>query len=76
VSRNPRREQLHGLAAAALFDLGSCQEALDAVNVVEKTPKLSALAWASVVRAGASGVERGRLVTEPRFRRIQLGCVE
>jgi hypothetical protein len=74
--RNPRREPLRGLAAAALFDLGNRKEALDAANVVEDSPKLSALAWAAVVRAGASGVERAPLVTEPRFRRIQLGWVE
>jgi hypothetical protein len=76
VMRNPRREPLRGLAAAALFDLGNRKEALDAANVVEESPKLSALAWAAVVRAGASGLERAPLVTEPRFRRIQLGWVE
>jgi hypothetical protein len=76
VTKNPRREELHGLAAAALFDLGSRNEALDAVSAGEKAPKLPALAWASVVRAGASGFERGPLLTEQRFRRIQLGWVE
>jgi hypothetical protein len=76
LMRNRRREPLRGLAAAALFDLGNRKEALDAVNAVEDSPKLSALAWGAVVRAGASGVERSPLVTEPRFRRIQLGWVE
>jgi hypothetical protein len=67
---------LRGLAAAALLALGNRKEALDAANAVEESPKLSALAWAAVVRAGASGLERVPLVTEPRFRRIQLGWVE
>jgi hypothetical protein len=76
VMRNPRREPLHGLAAAALFDLGNQREALDASNVAAKTAKIPALAWAAVIRAGASGVERGPLVKEPRFRWIELGWVE
>jgi hypothetical protein len=76
VLRNPRREQLRGLAAAALFDLGNQKEALEAVNAGGKTAKLPALAWASLVRAAALGLERGELVTEPHFRRIQLGWVE
>jgi len=76
VMRNPRREPLRGLAAAALFDLGNRSEALDASNVAAKTAKLPELAWASVIRAGASGVERGPLVKEPRFRWIELGWIE
>ena len=76
ATKHPRCEKLRGLAAAALFDLGNHAEALEAVNVHEKEPKLPALAWASVVRAGASGHETGPLVTESRFRRIQLGSVE
>jgi hypothetical protein len=76
VMRNPRREALRGLAAAALFDLGARSEALDASKVAAKTAKLPAVAWASVIRAGASGVEHGPLVKEPRFRWIELGWVE
>jgi hypothetical protein len=76
VAQNPRREKLHGLAAAALFDLGARSEALEVVSAGERTLKLPELAWAMLVRAGAAGVERGPLVTEPRFRRIQLGWVE
>jgi hypothetical protein len=77
VAKNPRREQLKGLAAAALFDLGNQKEALDALGgSAEPLLKPPALAWASVVRAGALGFERGPLVNEPRFRRIQLGWVE
>jgi hypothetical protein len=76
VVKSPRREQLKGLAAAALFDLGNEKEALDAVSAADPSQKPPALAWASMVRAGASGLERGPLVTEPRFRRIQLGWVE
>ncbi len=76
VAKSPRRESLKGLAAAALFDLGNQQEALDAVSEGDRGHKPPGLAWASVVRAGASGLERGPLVTEPRFRRIQLGWVE
>ena len=77
VAKSPRREQLKGLAAAALFDLGNQKEALDALGAsAEPSLKPPALAWASVVRAGALGFERGPLVNEPRFRRIQLGWVE
>ena len=76
VVKNPRRERLHGLAAAALFDLGAHDAALDAVRAAEKPRKLPELAWATMVRAGASGFELGPLVTESRYRRIQLGWVE
>jgi hypothetical protein len=76
ATKHPRCEKLRGLAAAALFDLGHRAEALDAVSVPDKEPKLPGLAWSSLVRAGASGLQGGPLVTESRFRRIELGSVE
>jgi hypothetical protein len=75
VLRHPKRDRLRGLAAAALFDLGDREDALAAVPV-DGDRKLPGLAWVTLVRAGASGVERGPLVTEPVFRRIELGWVE
>jgi hypothetical protein len=76
VAKNSRWEKLNGLAAAALFDLGARDEALAALSVCDETRKLPGSAWATLVRAGASGLEPGPLVTEPTFRRVQLGWVE
>jgi hypothetical protein len=75
VLGHPKRDRLRGLAAAALFDLGDREDALAAVRA-DGDRKLPGLAWVTLVRAGASGVERGPLVTEPVFRRIELGWVE
>ncbi|HEX6274011.1 MAG TPA: hypothetical protein VFZ53_13275 [Polyangiaceae bacterium] len=76
VARHPRRERLQGLAAAALFDLGARVEALDALGEDDSRRKLPSLAWATMVRVCAAGQTQGPLVTEPTFRRLQLGWVE
>jgi hypothetical protein len=76
VARHPRRERLRGLAAAALFDLGAHAEALSALGVRDTEQKLPSLGWTLVVRACASGAAEGPVVTESRFRRLQLGWVE
>jgi hypothetical protein len=69
----PRREPLRGLAAAALFDLGEQERALETAAALAESTRLCTLTWATLVLAAASGKETLPLVTEPRVRRIQLG---
>lgn len=76
IARQPRRDPLRGLAAAALFDVGEQEPAARAAEELAETRHLPALAWASLVRASSSGGLRGEIVTEARFRRVQLGWVE
>jgi hypothetical protein len=69
----PRREPLRGLAAAALFDLGERDRALEAAGALAESPRAATLTWSCLVRAAASGKETLPLLTETRVRRIQLG---
>jgi hypothetical protein len=76
IARQPRRDPLRGLAAAALFDVGERTTAEHTAEELSATRHLPALAWASLVRASGHGGLRGEIVTEARFRRVQLGWVE
>jgi hypothetical protein len=76
AGKSPRKDLLRGLAAAALYDCGQASEALRLVGELEGTRHLSALGWASLVRAAAAGGYRGCLVSEQNFRRVQQGCCE
>ncbi|HMR80127.1 MAG TPA: hypothetical protein PKD61_33700, partial [Polyangiaceae bacterium] len=71
---NTRREPLRGLAVAALFDIGKCERAQELTRGILASKHLPTAAWAALVsRAGADG---SAVVTEPRFRRVQLGWPE
>lgn len=71
---NTRREPLRGLAVAALFDIGKRERAQELTRGILASKHLPTAAWAALVsRAGADG---SVVVTEPRFRRVQLGWPE
>lgn len=76
VATSSGRDKLRGLAAAALFDLGECDEAVRALATGDQPTRMPGLAWATLVRAGACGAASAPLVTEATFRRVQLGWVE
>jgi hypothetical protein len=76
AARSPKREHLRGFAAAALFDLGDREAASGIADELGKSRQLAALAWSGLVRAGVAGLHSGQLVTEPNYRRVQLGWVE
>jgi hypothetical protein len=76
AARSPKREHLRGFAAAALFDLGDHDAASGVAQELEKSRQLAAVAWSGLVRAGRAGLHSGQLVTEPNYRRVQLGWVE
>jgi len=76
TARGPKREQLRGFAAAALFDIGERQAAASVAEELVKSKQLGALAWCALVRAGLRAAHAGFLVTEASYRRLQLGWVE
>lgn len=75
TARSARSEALRGLAAAALFDAGQREQALELADELVNSPKLPTLGWAALIRAAGSG-RLARIVTESSFRRVQLGWVQ
>jgi hypothetical protein len=71
-----RREALRGLAVAALYDLGDREAAMSHTEPLNASRQLPTAAWAGLVHAHAEHAHAERLLTEPAFRRIQLGWVE
>jgi hypothetical protein len=81
----PKREELRGLAVAALFDIGDRDLARDMSADLITSKHISNVAWGAIVRAAASQrrsqadgtpAYTPMLVTETRFRWIQWGWVE
>jgi hypothetical protein len=68
-----RHEMVRGLVAAALYDLGEQQLAVDASSELSSSRQLATLTFANLVLAAHLGKEPLPLVTEPRVRQIQLG---
>ena len=85
AATSPKREELRGLAVAALFDVGERDQARDMSDELINSKHISNVAWGAVVRAAAaqrrsqsdgSPAYTPMLVTETRFRWIQWGWVE
>jgi hypothetical protein len=77
TTRATRRDALRGLAAAALMDAGQTEAALSACGHLAISKHPCTTAWAALVLARGEGrAMPGELVSEPRFRRVQLGWVE
>jgi hypothetical protein len=81
VASGPRREELRGLATAALWDLGMTDRALELALELSNSKVLGNVAWATLVRAASlRGMPRGAhdssLVGEIPFRWIQWGWLE
>jgi hypothetical protein len=76
LSRAPRKDPLRALAIAALYDVGEREAALSALRELEQSRHLTARAWSRLVLAREAEQFQGAVVTELRFRRVQLGWVE
>jgi hypothetical protein len=77
----PKREELRGLALAAMWDAGMRDEARAMADEVLASKVLGNVAWATLVRAAASRGQRerdeaGDVLTETPLRRIQWGWLE
>jgi hypothetical protein len=71
------------VAAAALHDIGDVEAAMAASEKLVHSKQLMSTTWAALVRAAtaapndaSSTAPRASLLTEPNYRRIQLGWVE
>jgi hypothetical protein len=76
VARAPRKDPLRALAVAALYDVGARETALAALDEHLRSRHLTARAWARLVLAREAAQFDGAVVSELRFRRVQLGWVE
>lgn len=72
TAKSPRREALRGLAAAALYDCGERALAKDLAAPLAASKQLQTMAWGALVSADLDE----EIVTEPRFRHVQLGWPE
>jgi hypothetical protein len=76
---NEARQDLRGLAAAALWDLGERARAVALAETLATSTDLSAQVWGALVHAAASAPasrQPSELLSEPTFRRVQWGWIE
>lgn len=76
IARAPRKEPLRALAIAALYDAGARELSLSALTELDGSRHLTVRAWTRLVLAKEAGLFEGFVVTELRYRRVQLGWVE
>lgn len=74
VAAGPR-EELRGLATAALWDLGAAEEAESATEALAESSSLTSQAWGALVRKAALEGS-SPVLTETTFRRLHWGSVE
>jgi hypothetical protein len=75
AARDPRREELRGVAAAALWDLGMTSEASEVAEDLLESKVVGNVAWGALVRA-TSHSAGDDVLTETPFRWIQWGWLE
>jgi hypothetical protein len=75
LAENPRQDALRGIAAAALFDLGDRERATALAPELALSKQLTTSTWGSLLAAAGAGA-LPRLVSEPTYRRVQLGWLE
>ena len=68
-----KRDDLRGLAAAALWDVGDREGARRGADELAGSRTLAAQVWSALVRRPPAN---GDLLDEPRFRRVMWGWVE
>jgi hypothetical protein len=72
-----KRDEVRGVAAAALWDLGERDLAKKAAERAEESRFISSMTWGALVTAAANGkFSPPTVLAEPMFRRVQWGWVE
>jgi hypothetical protein len=72
-----KRDEIRGIAAAALWDLGDRDLARKVADRVESERPLGSMTWGALVTAAAAGkLGSDCVLAEPNFRRVQWGWVE
>lgn len=73
------RDDLRGLAAAALWDLGERERASELACGLVESPDLAAATWSALIGAASAPAparRAGDVLSETHFRRVQLGWPE
>lgn len=76
VAKTSKREDLRGMAMAALWDAGEREAALGLANAAQRSRSLPTAAWAGLVRLADEQKWDQPVIDEPTFRRLQWGWVE
>ncbi len=72
-----KRDEVRGVAAAALWDLGEHRASQDAAEHAIASRSISSMTWGALVHAASSGkFSPPAVLSEPTFRRVQWGWVE
>jgi hypothetical protein len=72
-----KRDEVRGVAAAALWDLGERELAKKTAERTEDSRFISSMTWGALVTAASTGKFSPQAVlAEPTFRRVQWGWVE
>lgn len=75
LASSVRHESLRGVAAAALYEVGSKEASLGMAEHLVQSRQLPTMAWGALLLAAKAGT-LNRVMSESAFRRIQLGWVE
>ena len=76
VAKTSKREDLRGMAMAALWDAGEREVALGLAKAAQRSRSLPTAAWAGLIRLADEQKWEHPVVDEPAFRRLQWGWVE
>jgi hypothetical protein len=72
-----KRDEVRGVAAAALWDLGEKDLARKTAEHAEDSRFISSMTWGALVTAACAGkFSPEAVLAEPTFRRVQWGWVE
>jgi hypothetical protein len=75
IAENPRHDALRGFAAAALYDLGEREQPAALSLSLVQSRQITTHTWGALLRAAEAG-GLDRVVSEPTYRRVQLGWLE
>ena len=75
-AKTAKREELRGLAVAALWDAGARDTARELADELVVSRNVTNVAWAALVRAAATASADHLVVSETPFRWIQWGWLE
>jgi hypothetical protein len=76
AARAAKREDVRGLALAALWDSGANEKALEFAEEISKSRSLPTAAWGALVKAVAAAKSTKTVVDEATFRRTQWAWLE
>lgn len=75
LADSSKKDALRGIAAAALYDLGERERPAGLTEALVQSRQLCTSTWGALLRAAQAG-GLDRLVSEPTYRRVQLGWLE